>query len=414
MQRAPRRREERGRAWHRPRPVSLRLVLGVVLALLALPAAGAAIERGDVLAVSVVEEPALDGEVTVDLDGRIALPRIGSLEVAGLDTEEVRARIERALREKGLVRAPSVRVEVARYRPFYVGGDVATPGAYPFEAGLTVRHALLLAGGPARPRDAAGSTLAGLADLRGRLRARSHELYGVDVRIARLESEMAGRAQAEFPEPGPGTGAVPPVEADAIRALDEGLLDDRLSEWEGDRAHLRNVVALLDLEIGLLARRAENQEVEQAAQRAELEDARDLVERGMATLPRVKELERDVSRSARDLLENQAFAARARQAKATAEHDLATAEVSRRVEIREALQEARGERVRLEAEIETLSTSLLAAGLDLAEDPAAPPAPEVTIYRAEGGEEEVVPARMTSEIRPGDVVEVSLLDAAAG
>ena len=395
----------------------LALLMGAILALAAAPAAaGVPIARGDTLSITVVEEPTLDGEVTVDLDGRIALPGIGGLEVAGLDVAGVRARIEAALRGEGLVREPSVRVEVARHRPFYVGGDVRTPGAFEFEAGLTVRHALVLAGGPARPRDAAGPSLAELAGLRAQLRASGHELYAVEARIARLEGEMAGRADAELPDPGAGprAGVVPAEAADAIRALEEGLLEDRMTEWEGQQRHLRTVLDLLDLEIDLLARRAENQEAEQGSQRADLADARDLVDRGLAPLSRVKELEREASRVERDLLENQTFAARARQAKATAEHEIEAAEVSRRVELRGALEEARGERVRLEAQMEALSAGLLAAGLGIGEDPSAALVPEVTIYRPLEGEEEIIPARMTTEILPGDVVDVALAEAPAG
>lgn len=36
---------------------------------------------------------------------------------------------------------------VARHRNFYVGGEVKTPGGYPYEEGLTVHEAISLAGG---------------------------------------------------------------------------------------------------------------------------------------------------------------------------------------------------------------------------------------------------------------------------
>lgn len=413
MARSPRRQGE-GRA----RSALLALLIAILAASLAgSAAADVPVARGDVLAVEVVEEPSLDGEATVDLDGRIALPGLGRVEAAGLDLDGVRARIEDALRDQGLVRTPSVRVEVARHRPVYVGGDVATPGAHPFEAGLTVRHALVLAGGPARRRDEAGPSLAELAALRGQLEARGYELYGVEARIARLEDEMAGRADADLPAPAPDV--VPPEEAEAIRDLEGALLDDRLAEWRGRQGHLGDVVTLLDVEIDLLGQRAARQEAEQEAQRTDLEEARDLVDRGLAPSARVKEAEREVSRGARDLLENQAFAARARQAKATAEHELEAASVTRRVELRDELREARAERVRLRTEIEALTTGLLAAGLEVSGgvsggDPSASEGSRVTIYRDAEGGEEAIPARMTTEVLPGDVIEVDAPGTPAG
>ncbi|MFO0729449.1 MAG: SLBB domain-containing protein [Nitrospiraceae bacterium] len=38
-------------------------------------------------------------------------------------------------------------VIIARHRNFYVGGEVKTPGGYPYEEGLTVQKAIALAGG---------------------------------------------------------------------------------------------------------------------------------------------------------------------------------------------------------------------------------------------------------------------------
>ena len=41
----------------------------------------------------------------------------------------------------------SISVEVLTYRPFYIVGDVRTPGSYPFVSGMTVLNAVALAGG---------------------------------------------------------------------------------------------------------------------------------------------------------------------------------------------------------------------------------------------------------------------------
>jgi len=42
---------------------------------------------------------------------------------------------------------PSVNVSVVEYRPFYINGEVKTPGGYPYQPGLTLRKAVALAGG---------------------------------------------------------------------------------------------------------------------------------------------------------------------------------------------------------------------------------------------------------------------------
>jgi polysaccharide export outer membrane protein len=45
------------------------------------------------------------------------------------------------------VRQPSVSVDVANYRPFFILGVVQRPGTYPYSANLTVMNAVATAGG---------------------------------------------------------------------------------------------------------------------------------------------------------------------------------------------------------------------------------------------------------------------------
>ena len=52
-----------------------------------------------------------------------------------------------ALRQGGLVRAPSVSVEVIRYRSIFVLGEVNKPGEFPYQPGMTLLSAVALAGG---------------------------------------------------------------------------------------------------------------------------------------------------------------------------------------------------------------------------------------------------------------------------
>jgi polysaccharide export outer membrane protein len=45
------------------------------------------------------------------------------------------------------VREPHVTVEVETYRPFFILGEVTTPGQYPYVADMTVEKAIAIAGG---------------------------------------------------------------------------------------------------------------------------------------------------------------------------------------------------------------------------------------------------------------------------
>ncbi|MGC1662173.1 MAG: SLBB domain-containing protein, partial [Bradyrhizobium sp.] len=55
----------------------------------------------------------------------------------------------------GYIREPSVAVEVESYRPFFILGEVAAPGQYPYVPSMSVESAVAIAGGfsPRAKRD---------------------------------------------------------------------------------------------------------------------------------------------------------------------------------------------------------------------------------------------------------------------
>jgi protein involved in polysaccharide export with SLBB domain len=101
---------------------------------------------GDALNITVYEQPDLTGKYEVDGSGMIAFPLIGRVQAGGKTPDEVRATITTELNNGYLVN-PKVTVQLGSYRPFYILGEVAKPGSYPYAAGLTVREAVAIAGG---------------------------------------------------------------------------------------------------------------------------------------------------------------------------------------------------------------------------------------------------------------------------
>ena len=64
----------------------------------------------------------------------------------GQTTQEFAHRVEAVLRQK-LLRNPVVTVEISQYRPFFILGEVNTPGQYAYVNGMTVKTAAAIAGG---------------------------------------------------------------------------------------------------------------------------------------------------------------------------------------------------------------------------------------------------------------------------
>ena len=100
----------------------------------------------DTLRIQVYGEDDLSLETKVEGDGQITYPLLGILHVGGLTIHELQQDLTTRL-AAGYLSKPKVTVTVARHRNFYVGGEVKTPGGYPYEEGLTVHKAISLAGG---------------------------------------------------------------------------------------------------------------------------------------------------------------------------------------------------------------------------------------------------------------------------
>jgi len=102
---------------------------------------------GDKVRVVTFHEPELSGEFLVATSGVISLPLVGDTKVAGLTTSELAREIEGRLTSGGFVNKPSVAVSVLAFRPFYILGEVAAPGQYPYVPGLTIIEAIAMARG---------------------------------------------------------------------------------------------------------------------------------------------------------------------------------------------------------------------------------------------------------------------------
>lgn len=104
------------------------------------------LDTGDKLRVFVYGQPNLSRIYTVDHAGRISVPLIGEVSARGLTTVGLERLIRRELGSK-YVKDPHVTVDVSQNRPFFILGEVRTPGQYPYVSGMTIKTAAAIAGG---------------------------------------------------------------------------------------------------------------------------------------------------------------------------------------------------------------------------------------------------------------------------
>jgi polysaccharide export outer membrane protein len=109
--------------------------------------AGYRIAPGDVLRITVWNEPSLSTDAAVRLDGKITVPLLGDLQAAGRTPEELTIEIRSNLRR--FLEVPQVTVSVAQAGSarFYVIGEVITSGSFALTGRITVLQALAIAGG---------------------------------------------------------------------------------------------------------------------------------------------------------------------------------------------------------------------------------------------------------------------------
>jgi polysaccharide export outer membrane protein len=103
-------------------------------------------DAGDKLRVVVFGQDGITNSYTVDAGGKVNLPLIGPVTARGLTNQQLADAIAARLKQ-GFVREPHVSVEVETYRPFFILGEVTTPGQYPYVANLTAETAIAIAGG---------------------------------------------------------------------------------------------------------------------------------------------------------------------------------------------------------------------------------------------------------------------------
>lgn len=101
---------------------------------------------GDKIRIQVFGEDDLSLEVQLSDKGSFSYPFLGEVVAKGRTLGQLERYLTEELNRDYLVN-PRVTVSIEAYRSFFVNGEVAKPGSYPFQPGLTLRKAIALAGG---------------------------------------------------------------------------------------------------------------------------------------------------------------------------------------------------------------------------------------------------------------------------
>lgn len=108
---------------------------------------GYVIGKGDVLNITVLNQPTLGGRALVRSDGYISVTFVNDVLAAGKSPESLAKALQASL--KSFLQTPVVTVSVETAKPVSIAllGEIARPGMYVVENGSSVMQAIAAAGG---------------------------------------------------------------------------------------------------------------------------------------------------------------------------------------------------------------------------------------------------------------------------
>ncbi|KJZ18497.1 polysaccharide biosynthesis/export family protein [Loktanella sp. S4079] len=346
---------------------------------------------------------AISGDYTVSAGGMVSLPVVGSVVAAGQSPEELGAAVaERLQMSAGLFQLPAVSLQIIEYRPVYITGDVSNPGSYEWQPGLTATKALALAGGILRAREEAFDEASGFREI-NLLQSVQVELAQLRARGARLQAELTGTSDIDFPDPiyhPDGTHVVDRIKEDE-RAIMVMRIESQLRAIESNEA----LIALYATELASLESKLAGQQRQLELTREQVENLKSLEERGLVPASRLISMEQNLMDQNAEELDLNTAIFRARQRIGETQRDLLQLKDNRRQQIMTELQNTRHEIVLQSKREEMLAGLAAMSGVR----------PVNTVFvtnmqvrRNDGGSVAVVPVGPDEPILPGDVFEVEL------
>jgi protein involved in polysaccharide export with SLBB domain len=392
------------------------IVLGIALTCAALPAFGDDYKLGtsDRLKVKVEEWPELAGEYTVTVDGSVSLPTVGNINAAGLHVRELAKEIsDRLQRRANGGERPVAAVEIIQFRPFSIVGDVQRPGDYPYRPGLSVLQAIGIAGGYYRSSDPGLLRLdRDVALAKGDIRTLLLKQNRLVVRASRLTAALAGQQDVRLPpelvnqKDNPAISAI--VESErAVLALESDTARSEASALE-------NIKSLYQREIGSLRGQITALTQEKGAIQQQLNDLRSLSAKGLALMPTLFTLERELAQVISGQMSAETAITRAEESITLAEQRLRERALEKSRANTRDLQQTKDEIAEVRARIATASELLNEAQISApteARERLAESGQRTNfiLVRKDGEVRREIAADETTLVEPGDIIKVPMI-----
>jgi polysaccharide export outer membrane protein len=376
---------------------------------------------GDALEISVAGVPELRQRVTVELDGSISYPLLGTTFIVdGLSSSAVRAKLRATLPSKVfrrqtpdgrddvvVIEPDQITINVVEYRPIYVNGDVSKPGEQAYRPLMTVRQAVAVAGGYDLMRFRMENPFLATADLRSEYESLWTEFAKEKVHIWRLEAELNNTGKPEqvifqgTPLPSPMISQMTRLEAEQLKLHQVG--------YERQKAFLQRGIKQVDEQINVLSERTQKENAGLQADEEDLRRVRALFDTRQIQITRITEARRALLFSSIQKLQTASELLRAKRERDELMRQLEKLDEQRAIDLRQELQtanvkinqvSARLQAVGEKIEYTALARSQLVRGSGSK--------PQITVIRKGKEEHQRFLAEDDTELQPGDTIEVAL------
>ncbi len=359
---------------------------------------------GDIVEVAIFGMADYRRRVTVNIDGSVSLPFLGEAPAAGLSLAELRKAVTAGLEASGTVRNPDVTVELVEHRPFYIGGDVARPGALPYRPGMTVRHAVAVAGGYDALRFRAENPLLAAPEMQSQYDSHWVEFVRRQARVLSLQAEIDGRDSIDLSVL--KQAPVEPRIVEQIAGLEARDLATRVANFRKERQSIEALIGaakstVAGLETALRESRATVEQQVQAIDRTAANAAR-----GISPTYRLEDERRAVAMLKGQQTDATTRLAQARRELAELERRLDRTADEHRSALLQNLQATVVEMERERAQVRSAGERLIYTGALKAQLRGTGRAPDILIHRKGSDGSVRLAAEEDTAILPDDVIEI--------
>lgn len=363
------------------------------------------LDIGDKLKIAIHGRQDLSDEYRINEQGLLRIPTMGSFAGAGSTTTKIEQVILRAV-ELAQQRKSDVTVEVVERRPVYVTGLVSKPGSYQFSPGMTVLHAVALAGGTGNMSQSSFLPTEAMRE-RSRVQTSSEEIVHLLARQARLFVERDGKTEVTAPKQ--LINMIGRQRAIELVRRQQLVLDKRLTWQARERENFQSAIEESRNEWNAFTR-----ELEKIRHQVELRQKRvtiltSLAKKGLTASARVVDSQVLLARADQNVQTAIASIARAKRNMKRAERDLAMVTLQRNLEIEQELQSTNEQLAKLKKQIAGSKlvieriTRIPSALLNLQETQSY----QYDVMRTNSdGKARFIPMTETSFLMPGDLLRI--------